>query len=112
MPPRQAETRLFGAGELGARLNGMTAMVPIWDLERRAPVALEGEEGADRVERPGQNLLRGRPQSAEQTHAAEDSSALRRPAKECCNTLGKSKIPATTYFPRELPPEYLRRWRA
>jgi len=21
-------------------------------------------------------------------------------------------IPATTYFPRELPPEYLRRWRA
>ena len=22
------------------------------------------------------------------------------------------KIPATTYFPRELPPEYLRRWRA
>jgi len=24
----------------------------------------------------------------------------------------KANIPATTYFPRELPPEYLRRWRA
>lgn len=33
-------------------------------------------------------------------------------ARPLPTTPENAKIPATTYFPKELPPQYLRRWRA
>jgi hypothetical protein len=48
-----------------------------------------------------------------QMKAGSFASGLIGPSRTRVKNEGeKMKIPATTYFPRELPPKYLRRWRA
>jgi hypothetical protein len=73
----------------GGRLR-MTSVRVIDAVDRRAAIAHEPEE---------------------RTHAIHDVEHSNAPPPGSGGTTDM-KIPATTYFPRRLPPKYLRRWRA
>ena len=86
----QAESSLLMAIERDRRRLGVAAMTSIDTIDRRATITLEPEQRADAI------------------HDSQDTNS---PAGKT-DRADVVNIPATTYFPKGLPPEYLRRWRA
>ncbi len=80
----EAEALLRGAVERERRVAGGAAVIGIEAVDDGSQISGKRQERADSI------------------HAAR---IVRLGAR-------KRNIPATTYFPRRLPPEYLRRWRA
>ena len=80
----EAETLLRGTVQRQGRVAGCAAMLGIEAVNDGPEISGERQKRADPV------------------HAARIVRAGQ----------GQRNIPATTYFPRRLPPEYLRRWRA
>ena len=86
----EAEACLKVSFERDRRCLGMAPMRGVDAVDRRPAIRLESEERADAI------------------HDLQDSNS---PAGRT-DGADTYEIPATTYFPRGFPPEYLRRWRA
>ena len=86
----QTEPRLQLPIERAGGLLGVTTVPAVDTVDHRSPIRLEPEQRADAL------------------HDLQDTNS---PAGKT-DGADVVNIPATTYFPRGLPPEYLRRWRA
>ena len=86
----EADSRLLLAVERDRCGLGEAPMGSVNAVDRRARIPVKSEERADAI------------------HADQHT---KRPAGKT-GEADEINIPATTYFPRRLPPEYLRRWRA
>ena len=87
----EAQSRLRLPVERARWLLGVASMPAVHAVDRRTAIPLETKERADAI------------------HDLQDTNS---PAGKTDGADVVVNIPATTYFPRGLPPEYLRRWRA
>ena len=87
----EAQSSLRLSIERAGGVLGVTPMAAVHAVDRRTAIPLETKERADAI------------------HDLQDTNS---PAGKTDGADEVVNIPATTYFPRGLPPEYLRRWRA
>ena len=104
---REAKPTLLADSQGRVWVHGVARVSAVRNVERGPVVGREREEGTDLAERSRSGRRPGPQQPSCFSHAptiaAPGVSNREIPQRE---------IPATTYFPRELPPKYLRRWRA
>src|SRR5215212_3732882 len=95
----QAQLDLAGALQQARWVDGVAGVLRIEAVDRRAVIGAQCQKGADPFHLV--RILSGR--------WSPNGSRRRCNEPACCgagSSVKEMKIPATTYFPRELPPKY------
>jgi hypothetical protein len=104
----QAELQLGCAVERQGRGDRAAAVIRIEPIHGAAGVVAESQERADPIHAASIATRTGGRRGSQR----DSAQPAQRVSPRSTRFKGEMNIPATTYFPRRLPPEYLRRWRA